>query len=434
MNKLFSIIIPFYNAEKFLKKTITSITNQKRDNIEIVLVNDNSNDNSDKICKNFSKKFRYIKIIKNNKNVGVGKSRNVGIRNSLGKYLIFLDSDDFLHKNSLINLQKKIYFKSEPDLIVLKHKKSTNPKDNSKLLQSINYKKKDPIKLMKYIISSDVPFADCWFFTIKSSLIKKNKILFPETRFGESEFFVVKTISSIKNYECLDNTFYMKNDRINSLNSSNNFDASISVIQNIIKFYEFLSSKKIDKLRKIFTFKYINNNFGLLASLLVSRNKKDLEKISVFLQKKIALLKKINKMTTKSDFFQNVIDHGARKGLKLYLINITKKQIAKINQLKEFKNNLYFYCNSKYSFATNIIAKKNGFRIKGIIDDSKVFRKDRSFNLKTFNLSNFIRKKKVDLTKVGIIIVHQKPYISQRIYKNLLTKGFKKKQIIIIQY
>ena len=92
-----SFVIPVYNVEKFLKDCLDSILNQKYDinKIEIILINDGSKDNSLEICKNYENKYNNIKLI-DKKNEGVSVARNVGIENAEGKYILILDSDDFI--------------------------------------------------------------------------------------------------------------------------------------------------------------------------------------------------------------------------------------------------------------------------------------------------------------------------------------------------
>ena len=105
----FSIIIPIFNRQYKIKDCIKSVLSQNFDKIEIILIDDNSTDESFKVCEEISKKENNIKLIKNKKNQGVGISRNIGLSLSEGKYILFLDSDDRLKKNSL----KKIYFEFE---------------------------------------------------------------------------------------------------------------------------------------------------------------------------------------------------------------------------------------------------------------------------------------------------------------------------------
>lgn len=102
MNIDLSVIIPIYNGSKFIEKTIESIVSLNKDiKLEIILVNDCSKDNTDDICKEIiNNKINNVvfKYINNDKNVGVAKSRSVGINSCIGKYLAFFDQDDTLLK------------------------------------------------------------------------------------------------------------------------------------------------------------------------------------------------------------------------------------------------------------------------------------------------------------------------------------------------
>ena len=92
---MLSVIIPIYNAEKYLDKCINSIINQTYSNLEIILINDGSLDNSLTICRSFKESDRRIKLI-NQENQGVVAARNTGIRVAKGDYLTFVDSDDYI--------------------------------------------------------------------------------------------------------------------------------------------------------------------------------------------------------------------------------------------------------------------------------------------------------------------------------------------------
>ena len=95
MDPLISIIVPVYNVEQYLDKCITSIVKQTYSNIEIILVNDGSTDNSERICYDWEKKDFRIRVI-SKKNGGLSSARNVGIDNAHGDYIGFVDSDDYI--------------------------------------------------------------------------------------------------------------------------------------------------------------------------------------------------------------------------------------------------------------------------------------------------------------------------------------------------
>lgn len=109
MEKLISIIVPVYNVEKYLEKCVKSIINQTYKNIEIILVNDGSKDNSGKICEQLKEKDNRIKII-HKENGGLSDARNAGLKIARGEYIGFVDSDDYIAEDmfeTLYNLNKK---------------------------------------------------------------------------------------------------------------------------------------------------------------------------------------------------------------------------------------------------------------------------------------------------------------------------------------
>jgi glycosyltransferase involved in cell wall biosynthesis len=101
MNIKISVIVPVYNTKDYLERCLNSILNQTLDNIEIVIVNDNSTDESELIIKEFVNKFKNIKYLKNEKNIGVSSSRNKALLECNGEYILFVDSDDYLEPSML---------------------------------------------------------------------------------------------------------------------------------------------------------------------------------------------------------------------------------------------------------------------------------------------------------------------------------------------
>ena len=112
MSDLISIIIPYYKKKYFFEKTIKSVLNQTYKNFEVILIYDNSNRSELSFVKNTLKQIKNKKIIINKKNLGVGISRNYGIKKSKGSFLSFLDADDIWDKNKL---KKQIKFMTKND-------------------------------------------------------------------------------------------------------------------------------------------------------------------------------------------------------------------------------------------------------------------------------------------------------------------------------
>lgn len=113
MKDLVSIIIPIYNVEKYLARCIDSTMQQTYKNIEILLVDDGSTDNSSIICDQYAAKDSRIKVF-HKKNGGLGDARNYGLNHSIGEYVIFLDSDDYIELNTI---EKMIQYSPMYDIV-----------------------------------------------------------------------------------------------------------------------------------------------------------------------------------------------------------------------------------------------------------------------------------------------------------------------------
>lgn len=105
MQDLISIVVPIYNVEQYLSRCIDSILNQTYKNIEVLLINDGATDNSGKICEQYAVKDKRIRVI-HKENGGLSDARNVGIDNANGKYICFVDSDDYVKKEYVETLYK----------------------------------------------------------------------------------------------------------------------------------------------------------------------------------------------------------------------------------------------------------------------------------------------------------------------------------------
>ena len=110
-NYLVSVIVPVYNAERYLKICVESIIKQTYKNIEIILINDGSMDGSLQLCKDFNEKDSRIRVI-DKENSGVSVARNLGIANAKGKYVCFVDSDDYVESDYIEELLNNVQDKT----------------------------------------------------------------------------------------------------------------------------------------------------------------------------------------------------------------------------------------------------------------------------------------------------------------------------------
>lgn len=139
INPKISIIIPVYNVEKFLLYCIRSVLRQSYNNLEIICVDDASQDSSLEILTRIAKEEKRIKIIRNRRNIGLAATRNVGLRAADGDYVLFLDSDDYLASDSIIEHMKDEAVLTAADIVLTETRAFPNDDaQNMKYIQELN--------------------------------------------------------------------------------------------------------------------------------------------------------------------------------------------------------------------------------------------------------------------------------------------------------
>lgn len=178
-SKILSIIIPVYNVEKYLNRCLDSIIMQDRDNCEVILVDDGSQDNCPYICDDYARKFSDIKVI-HQRNGGLSKARNVGMSIADGEYIMFVDSDDWIEREC-INRFKKIINSHRPDVIMGKAWVVDNAGDKKNKLNYFINEGYYSIDAFFQFQKNRSMFSACApFYIVKRSLVINNCLGFKE--------------------------------------------------------------------------------------------------------------------------------------------------------------------------------------------------------------------------------------------------------------
>ena len=223
-NPQISVIIPIYNCEKYIKECLSSLIKQTFKNFEIICVNDGSNDDTLKILKKFETKDERI-IIFNQNNSGPGIARNIGMKKSKGKYLIFLDSDDIFKKTMLEELYIKI--KENDSDVVICNSQNFEKKKWWKKFYEKNYMISNNIIKQKTFSSLDIEkdFFNLfiwwpWDKLFKRKYIENLGIEYQNLKSSEDLFFVAASVIAAKKISYLDKILI--NHRIGIKNSVSN--------------------------------------------------------------------------------------------------------------------------------------------------------------------------------------------------------------------
>jgi len=198
MNPQISVIVPVYNAEKYIPACLESILNQTYSDFEVILVNDGSTDSSRNICEEYASKCKCIQVI-HQKNCGVSIARNLGIDNAKGEWLYFVDADDIVKPDAI---GKMLSLVSETTDIVMAGFEVDN-EDGAKLFEtepnidkSIAYV--DALKEM-YLPANGWYQGYLWCKLFRNSVVKEHHLRFENNiYFNEDRLFVVQYLCASK--------------------------------------------------------------------------------------------------------------------------------------------------------------------------------------------------------------------------------------------
>ena len=213
MNDLISIIIPVYNVEKYLDKCIDSVVNQTYTNLEIILVNDGSTDNSPEICNVWADKDNRIKVI-NKENGGLSDARNTGLAAANGVFIAFVDSDDYLVPDMYEKLINTIY-QTESDIALCKFRYVYETEQYSLCsADSYDITEYTAFNAMSALIDDRIRQV-VWNKLYRSEIAKD--IMFDVGKFHEDEFWSYKAIGNASKIAEIDYTGYNYLQRANSI-------------------------------------------------------------------------------------------------------------------------------------------------------------------------------------------------------------------------
>lgn len=270
---MISVILPVYNVEKYLVECLESLLNQNYKNFELIAINDGSTDESLSILNAYRDKFFNCEII-TQENKGLSEARNAGLPFVRGKYIYFLDSDDYILPNTFENLVALaeenqldlIKFDAEPFVEVEGKFNMSNYDTSSVLKEGVLYSRDEYVKSVQKRFMPPV-----WLYFIKSEIMKNNDLTFKKDLLHEDELFTVQLLKECNRIMYDSNRYFQRRYRANSimtgsLNSNQkSFDSKVEIIRLFSEFqksedsskgfFKFLQSRKNTLYTTLFFYK-----------------------------------------------------------------------------------------------------------------------------------------------------------------------------------
>ena len=295
----FSIIVPVYNTEKYLKRCLDSIKSQSFKDYEVIIVNDGSTDKSDDIIS----KYPY-KVI-NQENQGLSMARNNGVKDASGEYLIFLDSDDYIEKDLLKEINNSL--SNNPDLVRYQIKEVFDNKSDINY-EEISFDNKNGVEAFKLITNYHF-VENAWAYAIKREYYLKEKFSFKKGTYHEDFGLIPLVIIKSKIVNSINYVGYCYYQRSGSIMNDRDYDKTKKKVDDFYNHYLYLT-KEINKTKidKTYFMSFISNSLILKITELKGKDYKD------------ALIR-----LKKDKVFDNLLSDSLGRKIKKILVKISPR-------------------------------------------------------------------------------------------------------------
>lgn len=241
----FSIIIPVYNVEKYLRKCLNSIKSQIYTNFEVIIVNDGSPDQSQKIIDEFVQKdhrfFGYQK-----ENGGLSDARNYGISKATGDYLLFVDGDDYVSPDYLKSIEETVMIDHKPDLI---HFGFILQKKTNTMMKAPSFSNQTGIQAF-YTLSKDSYFVTAWSYAYRREFWLEHKFQYQKGKYHEDYGLTPYVVLCAKTVSSIPDSIYYYIVRSNSIMTANDEAKLIKKANDTLEQYDILN-EEISKLKTL---------------------------------------------------------------------------------------------------------------------------------------------------------------------------------------
>lgn len=283
---MISIISTIYNTGKYIERFLSSIVSQNCNDIEVILVDDGSADNSVKIIKDYIKKYNYIRLY-SLEHAGVVAARTFGLKQAKGDYVMILDSDDFLEKKSLKRI-KSICESNNPDLVIFHADKYIKgryidflPRFSSDGVLS----QEDTIRYKQQVMETKT-FNSLWTKCFKRSLIKNPDVFmkWKEVKTGNDLLMSVEVINNAKSFYYLPDILYHYRINPDGIIKKTNFEYYDSLRFVTDELYDLTKYWKCENKELIFDTRRMNDAWLILRSIILSDEDVMSEKFAMYLK------------------------------------------------------------------------------------------------------------------------------------------------------
>lgn len=324
MKPLVSIVLPIYNVAEYLPACLGSLLNQTFKDFEIIAVNDGTDDNSIDILEHYANNDRRIKII-HQKNQGLASARNTGFINSRGKFIYFMDSDDLLDPNAILECMN-FAMVNNCEIVTFEHKEisdNLSPEYRSNI-QLLDKQLLNGEQLLQHLISIQRRnWIPIWMYFFSRDFLEKSGLQFKEGGINHEDIlFVPQIILKALNIGYLDCDYYLYRQRPNSITSCRNSFRKIDHFIIANELYD-VALKEYSLPKRVLLLKYVASRYDYIISQIKSFNSRNLKEELNEVKRDLKNKRKLKKYLS-NDIYEELMRPFGLIWIKRYWDVVTK--------------------------------------------------------------------------------------------------------------
>lgn len=249
----FSIVIPVYNVEKYLNECVDSVLCQSFSDYELILVDDGSTDKSGEICDEYAKNHPEKVCALHKPNGGLSDARNVGTAAAKGKYITYIDSDDYLTSPDFLKDLYENLSQTEADIVLYKFSKFY---DETKKLDECTFdlpvsNGENSDEYLLNLVKNDAYYGMAWIKAFKSSIVKENGVTFEKGLLGEDMDWYFSLILNVKTVSSINKSYIAYRQRAGSITKSLKLKNLTDFIYILEKWSKIIENAEISETKKL---------------------------------------------------------------------------------------------------------------------------------------------------------------------------------------
>lgn len=423
MPPLFSIVIPVYNVEPYLRACLDSIIGQDPASIEIILVDDNSTDGGGAVCDAYQARHPFVTVLRDPGLRGVSRARNRGLDRATGDHVLFVDGDDVLEPGSLARLERVIRARPGVDLVIGRFVSEHGELSNEALFTPEVLRASTPDALLRHMSRTNYHPEQCWHYAMRRAFLNGVGLRFTDIPIAEDQHFVARMLCLASSAAFLDGPYYWYRERDGSLKKSYGPAPTAGLLRVASSLCRFADESGFDDTRRGFLALRARHAVSLFAARLCLHDDAQIAQIAQAASP--GELARIGAFFADADMGALLAEHASVEAALLAYRDIARQKTVALAE-GSAKARIHLYCTGPTAMAVLETLLAEGFAVAGILDDNEGLSGRELHGVPIATSAILSDMTEAERAGLAVIVCHPRETVFEKLAAKLAAKGVRR--------